>query len=149
MGNCGDMRKFTCGTKTQSICVHYKGFVPEYSKLNKEDCVTIEETTEDNYKLISWIKESIDLKDFDPSCLNIDEKEDSYNEDKTRYLVKDVLTALTQRMCELEDEVEDANDDTLELDFKCLTAPCGDPIRSLKDLLQTLINEICKLKNPL
>ena len=149
MGNCGDTRKFTCGTKTQSMCVHYKGFIPKYSQLEKEDCVTIEETTEDNYKLISWIKESIDLKDFDPSCLNIDEKEDSYDDDKTRYLVKDVLTALTQRMCELEDEVEDANDDTLELDFKCLTAPCGDPITSLKDLLQTLINEICKLKNPL
>ena len=35
----------------------------------------------------------------------------------------------------------------LELDFKCLVNSCGTPITSLKDLLQTLIDEICNLKN--
>jgi hypothetical protein len=117
--------------------------------LDGEDCVVIEETTEDTYNLITWIKESIDLEDFDPDCLDIEKKEDSYNTDKTRYLVKDVLTALTERVCDLETEVDEANDDTLELDFKCLVAPCGEQIGSLKDLLQTLINEICQLKNPI
>lgn len=144
MGCCDD-RKNSCGIRTPAICVSYKGYLPKYSKL-EENCLTTEETTDDIYHLIDWIKESVDLKDYDPDCLDIDKVEDIYFEDKERFLIKDVLKKLTEKVCALEDEHE--VDDTLELDFKCLTSVCGDPITSLKDLLQTLIDEVCKLKNP-
>ena len=145
MGCCDDSRKHSCGVRTPAICVSYKGYLPKYSKL-EENCLTTEETTDDIYHLIDWIKQSIDLKDYDPDCLDVDKVEDIYFEDKERFLIKDILEKLTEKVCAIEDDNE--VDDTLELDFKCLTSSCGNPISSLKDLLQTLIDEVCKLKNP-
>lgn len=136
-------KKNTCGNRVPASCVFYDLNVPEYSKLDKEECLVIEETTEDLYNLVTWIKESIDLKNFEKDCLEVDDVEDTYNKDKRRFLIKDVIIELKNKMCELEGRLSDDSDDTLELDFKCLVGPCGDPITSLKDLLQVLINKHC------
>lgn len=138
--------KYTCGTRTNSKCVFYDLKVPDYSNLIDEDCVVIEETTEDLYKLVSWLKESVDLEDFEDECLDLEKVKDTYKKDKNRFLVKDVLKELTSKICNLEESADDSNDDTLELDFKCLVSACGEPISSLKDLLQALIDEVCNLK---
>lgn len=140
MGCCDDNKKFNCGKKQPASCVFYKGYLPKYSELDK-GCATVEETTEELYRHQEQILESIDTSGLGKDCLDYPTVE---VDDKEVILVKDVLEVLEEKVCQLLDIPED--DDTLQLDFKCLTTPCGDEINSLKDLLQTLINEICALK---
>ena len=51
--------KHACGTKSYATCIEYQGNLPEFSLL--EDCVDLEETTEELYTLIGDIKEEIDV----------------------------------------------------------------------------------------
>lgn len=140
---CGDNRKFNCGEKVQSVCVHYKGYLPEYSELDKE-CVVIEETTEELYKNQEEILDSIDTSELGKDCIDFDEYMTEVK-GESKLQVKGVLEAYEKEICDLKKALDD-EDDTLSLDFKCLTTPCGDQITSLKDLLQVLIDEICTLK---
>lgn len=136
--NCGDRR-------SNAACVFYDLNVPEYSKLSDEECLTIQETTSDLYKHVTWLRESVEVGESD-GCLDVEKIKDSYNPKTTRYLLKDIVKELSDKVCNLETNNEEQEDDTLSLDFKCLTTSCGNPISSLKDLLQTLIDEICLLK---
>lgn len=141
---CGDNRKFNCGEKVQSVCVHYKGYLPEYSELDK-DCVVIEETTQELYENQEEILNAIDTSELGKDCIDFDEYMTDI-EGESKLQVKGVLEAYEKEICDLKNMIGDDNDDTLSLDFKCLTSPCGEQITSLKDLLQTLIDEICTLK---
>lgn len=137
--------KNTCGDLTPAKCVQYKGFIPVFSKLEDKQCVSAEETISDNYKLVESIKDSIDISE-DYTSFGVPTSQDPYFKKQGRHKVKDVLNVLVTKLREMESS-EDEGDDTLELDFKCLTSSsCGEPISSLKDLLQTLIDEVCKLK---
>ena len=60
---CGDNRKFNCGEKVQSVCVHYKGYLPEYSELDKYpprfqvpagETVTVLAEADSGYKFVRW-----------------------------------------------------------------------------------------------
>ena len=153
MSCCGDNKKFNCGERISSKCVFYSKYFPEYTNLEDHECTTIEETAEDTYKLIDWIKESIDLEDYDPKCVDDVEKvEDVYFKNKNRYLVKNVVQSLTEKVCELEESFNTPNgnnqiDILANLDYKCLTGLCDPKPGSLQELFQILINEICELKN--
>ena len=141
---CGDNRKSNCGEKVQSVCVHYKGYLPEYSELDK-DCVVIEETTQELYENQEEILNAIDTSELGKDCIDFDEYKTDID-GVSKLQVKGVLEAYEKEICDLKNMIGDDNDDTLSLDFKCLTTPCGDQITSLKDLLQVLIDEICTLK---
>jgi hypothetical protein len=54
---CYKKNKHACGTKNYATCIEYQGTLPEFSVL--EDCVDLEETTEELYTLIGEIKEEI------------------------------------------------------------------------------------------
>ena len=56
---CYKKNKHACGTKNYATCIEYQGNLPEFSLL--EDCVDLEETTEELYTLIGDIKEEIDV----------------------------------------------------------------------------------------
>lgn len=144
MGCCDQKRKHKCGTKQQAICTSYKGDIPEYSKLHDEDCITIEETTNDTYELISDIRDRLDLTGYNRKCISVDKSQFKYDKEED-YKLTDILNELTEKVCELGGGDDDG--DSLDLDFKCLVSPCGNEISTLKDLLQTLINEVCELKN--
>lgn len=134
----------TCGDRSSNArCVFYDLQTPEYSKLSDNDCVTLKDTTEDLYNLVDWTKESVDLKDADLKGLDVEEVDDTYFKG-SRILLKDVVLALISQVSELKNE--ETSDDSLELDFKCLTSPCGGAISNLRELLQALINEVCELK---
>lgn len=135
--NCGDRR-------SNAACVFYDLNVPEYSKLSEEECLTLQETTEDLYKHVTWLREAVEVEEIE-GCLNVETTKDSYRPNTTRYLLKNMVKELSEKVCNLEVEKEDENP-ILGLDFKCLTTVCGDPVSSLKELLQTLIDEICLLK---
>mgnify|MGYP003609290505 FL=1 len=141
MGCCDETNaKFNCGERIPSACVFYKKYFPSYSTLDK-NCATIEETTEELYKNQEYILRSIDTSKLTEDCIDYPTVEIN-GEDKI--LIVDILQKIQDEICEMKEE--STEDNSLELDFKCLVSPCGETITSLKDLLQVLINEICILK---
>ena len=140
--------KHTCGIKTPSRCVFYDLELPEFSKLNiLNDCITIEETTDDLYNLTDLILSSIDTKDLGKQCLNYKVSQNKYKPSENIIFIKDILLKFEEEICDLKNKLNSGSDESLELDFKCLTGVCNNEIDSLKDLLQILINEICNLKS--
>ena len=141
--------KHTCGDRSSNArCVFYDLNIHSFSKLSDSECVTVEETTSDLYNLVSWLRESINIENLDIRDLDLQSVLDSYEPTKQRYLVKDVLEGIISQVDDIK-KLTDLNDTDsgLVLDLKCLGNSCGPPITSLKDLLQTLIDEICNLKN--
>ena len=55
MKNCGNKIKHTCAEKNYATCVYYELEVPDFSSLVGEDCITLEETTEDQYNILADI----------------------------------------------------------------------------------------------
>ena len=140
--------KHTCGDRSSNArCVFYDLNTPSFSKLSNNDCVTVEETTSDLYNLVSWLRESVNIEGLDMKDLELHSVLDSYDTSKQRFLVKDVLGEIISQVDDIKKLTETNDTDSgLELDFKCLVSSCT-PITSLKDLLQTLIDEVCTLKN--
>ena len=146
--NCKPKIKHTCGTKISSACVFYNldETIPEFSNLNGESCVTIEETTHDLYELIKSIKLSVDLDDFDKGCLDINKVRDPYDK-KDKYLIKDILTALKDKQCNTSSGGSD--NQNIEwilnnLDYKCLVLPCNTKPKNLFQFFQLLIDYMCQ-----
>ena len=141
--------KHTCGARRSNArCVFYDLNTPSFSKLSENDCTTVEETTSDLYSLVSWLRESVNVEGLDIKDLEIQAVQDSYDNSKQRFLVKDILSEIISQVDDIK-KLTDLNDTDsgLVLDLKCLGNSCGPPITSLKYLLQTLIDEICNLKN--
>ena len=138
--------KNTCGIKTPSRCVFYDLDLPEFSKLSiLNECITIEETTNDLYNITDLVLSSIDTKELGKQCLKYKVSQNKYKPFEDIVFIKDILLKFEEEICSLK-EKNTSNDNSLELDFKCLTDSCNNQITSLKDLLQVLINEVCNLK---
>lgn len=145
---CGDKIKHTCGKKVKAICTQYDGNIPDFSELKDEDCVTIEETTEDIYEILEDIKDNqLDLSDLGQSCIE-------YEELDGEITIPNALIALEESICEIKEEIGLSDDNGsnsssnldltgLNLDYKCLSDPCNNPIKDLKTLLQALIDKVC------
>lgn len=140
--------KHNCGIKTPSRCVFYDLDLPEFSKLNiLNDCITIEETTEDLYNLTDLVLSSIDTKDLGKQCLTYKVSQNKYKPSENIIFIKDVLLKFEEEICSLKNNNKTEVDIIKNLDFKCLQGPCDNNIDSLETLLQVLINEICNLKS--
>lgn len=146
MSNCGKNKlKHKCGIKTPATCVFYDLTLPELSKLSiLEDCISIEDTTSDTYSLLQSVFQSVDTTGLGEKCLTYEKTKNIYKPTEDVVLVKTVLLKFEEKICELLETSDE--EDGLNLDFKCLVSPCGEQITSLKDLLQVLIDEVCKLK---
>ena len=131
--------KCNCGTRQNARCVYYDGYLPKYSKLD-EDCVNIEETTEELYENQERILDSIDLIKLGKECID-------YSEFKETNILKvnEALLTIEKEICNLKKNIDDDNS-SLELDFKCLVDPCNNNITSLNQLLQRMIDKICNLE---
>jgi hypothetical protein len=139
MKNCGNKIKHTCSEKNYATCIYYELEVPTFSSLVDEDCITLEETTEDQYNILTGIKSEIDLSALGQDCI-------TYGiNPKT---VKSVLLKYEQEICTLKDKVN-----TLETTAICdmditncgLTLPdnpCGGTFSTLGELLGYLLDNI-------
>ncbi len=94
---CKDKRKNYCLEKVQAICTQYKGTVSQNSELTDDDCLTIEETTQDIYNIIDIIMNVIDLSDIDYDCLTIEFEDD---ENPT---LKEIINKLIKEICLLKE----------------------------------------------
>lgn len=135
--------KCNCGTHQNARCVYYDAYLPKYSKLD-EDCVNINETTEELYENQEKILDSIDLVKLGKKCIDYSE----FQEDDS-LKVNEAFLTFEKEICELKNK---KNDDSYsidldKIDFKCLSDPCNNEITSLENLIQVLINEVCNLKN--
>lgn len=143
MGCCDDnLSKHTCGEKTMATCTYYKGYLPEYSELDKR-CSTIHETTEELYKNQENILKSIDTSDMD-DCLDYDTVD---IEGDTKILVKDILKKHGEEICELKNNASPNISHSLNIDLKCLKDNQCYNENSYNNVIQLLIDKICYLEN--
>lgn len=142
MGCRDNKLKYNCGSSKQNArCTFYEGDLPEFSKL--EDCVTIEETTEEIYEKVQEIKDSLDLSDLGKDCLDYSE----FQQGK-ELQINEVLMTFENEICDLKEKKPDGSTsvDISKLDLDCLVDPCNNIIDTQQKLIQLLINEICDLK---
>ena len=134
--------KCNCGTRQNARCVYYDGYLPKYSKLD-EDCVNIEETTEELYENQEKILDSIDLVKLGKECIDYSEFQEN---DSLK--VKEAFLTFEKEICELKNKKnEDSYSIDLDkIDFKCLSDPCNNVIDSQLKLIQALIDKVCNLE---
>lgn len=137
---CGDNIKHRCGNKQYASCVYYELTVPEISSLVDEDCITIEETTEDLYQIITNLNSSIDVSQINTDSLTL----------PSDFTIKDLVEAQNNKISELEEEVENLNEESIcdksieecGLDLGTLLDDCGEPVTTLGQALQIIFNNL-------
>lgn len=141
MKNCGSKIKHTCAEKNYATCIYYELEVPDFSSLVDQDCITLEETTEDQYEILGDIKSEIDLSALGEACIEYDV------DPKT---VKSVLLQYEQEICDLKDRVNtlettaicDMDITNCGLDLSGINNNCSSPVTTLADLLGYLLDNI-------
>lgn len=141
MKNCGNKIKNMCGEKTYATCTYYELEVPAFSNLIGQDCITIEETTEDIYEAVGGIKSEIDLSDLGNDCLTYVLEEDG------KKIVKNVLIKYEEEICNLKDKVTQLENEAICnkiitdcVDLTGIVDACNSPINTLGELLQYLLD---------
>lgn len=102
--------KNTC-SKSYATCVQYQGTIPEYSELDQEDCLDVEQVIEDIYSEITTLKEDSDLENLRDGCITYASGEIKVNtalENIQTFICSQqtVITALTERVSILEVQVQ-------------------------------------------
>jgi len=141
--SCGNKIKHTCAEKNYATCIYYEKEVPDFSSLTEADCITLEETTEDIYEILTEVKGEIDLSGLGEDCL-------VYVQEEGKNIVKNVLLKYEEEICTLKTKVEaleNANVCEMDitncgLDLTGLTTPCDEPITTLGDLLSYVLTQI-------
>lgn len=139
MKNCGNKVKNTCGEKVYATCVYYEEVVPAFSSLAEEDCITLEQTTDDTYTLIGEIKDEIDLSALGEDCI-------VYG--VTPKIVKNVLLRYEQEICSLRDRVLEleetaiCNVDITGCGLTLGVDDCDNPITTLGQLLEYILTNL-------
>ena len=143
MKNCGNKIKHTCAEKNYATCIYYEGNVPAFSGLaslvEAGGCITLEETTEDQYDILEDIKSEIDLSALGQDCI-------TYG--ITPKTVKNVLLRYEQEICDLKDRVEtlettaicDINITNCGIDLSGINNNCSSPVTTLGELLAYLVD---------
>jgi hypothetical protein len=145
MKNCGNKIKHTCAEKNYATCIYYEGNVPVFSGLSSlveaGGCITIEETTEDQYDILEDIKSEIDLTALGQDCI-------TYG--VTPKTVKNVLLRYEQEICDLKDRVNtlettaicDINITNCGIDLSGINNNCSSQVTTLGELLTYLVDNI-------
>jgi len=150
--NCDRVKlKNRCGLKTSARCVFYDLSLPEHSKLKiLNECVTIEETTDDLYALTKHILEHLDTSALGKDCFSYQEGKSSYKDEKV-VLIKDVLKKLEEEVCKLKNSANTTSggggNSFGKLDLKCLVDDPCDTALSDTDVIQLIIDKLCSLES--
>ena len=135
------MDNYTCGKKYYATCVYYELPIPTISSLANQDCVTIEQTTQDLYQLVENLNTNISVSGLQLDC---------FNELPNDFTLLDVVQQQANKICELESQIETLNtqsicDQSIEdcgLDLTGVLDNCDEPITTLGQYLQFVINSI-------
>lgn len=138
MGCRDNKLKYNCGSLKQNArCTFYEGDLAEFSEL--EDCITIEETTEELYETVQEIKDSLDLSELGKDCLDYTE----FQQGK-ELKISEVLMTFENEICDLKEKKDTGSKlDISKLNLRCLVDPCNNTIDTEEKLLQLIIDKIC------
>ena len=143
--NCNMKIKYTCEGEKPAMCIKYEGEVNTNSEYTEEGCLSIEETTQDQYNQLEKIWSKIDLSELGESCLEYLTDEDD------KIVVKNVLLKFEEKICELEEKVTELQNRPICdmpigdcIDTSCLVDPCNNNITTWVQLIQILINKNCE-----
>ena len=137
--NCHNRLKHTCSSVNYATCIHYESSVNTDSEYDENDCLSIEETTQDIYNQL----ENLDLSALGELCL-------TYVQENNKNIVKNVLLKFEEKICELENRVEELETVDIcnqsivpcNLDFGTLTTECGDQPTTLAETLQLILDNL-------
>lgn len=138
---CGNKTKETCGEVTYATCVDYEGDLGKNSKIT-DNCVTIQETTEDLYYITDDIITDLDMSDLGDNCLTYPLIEGSVRP-------KTVLKVHEDEICEIKEKLEDLNNlknldiTSWNLNLDCLSDQCNNPVTTLGSLLEAIVSITC------
>lgn len=143
---CGSKKiKYTCGQKQFAVCTYYETDVPEWSSLLEEDCVVIEETTEELYNEVTDIKDSLDNSELGDDCLDYPTQSDG------SILQKDVNLVHEENICNILDTLSATKNDfsLCNLDYGTLLNPedCDEKPQTFCEFAQFILNQLNTLKN--
>lgn len=137
MTDCNNKIKQRC-KKVYASCTMYESEVNTNSTLDVDDCLTIEETTQDIYTQL----EQINLSNLGNSCLE-------YVEQDGKLYVKNVLKKFEDEICALKEEVENLNSRNIldtplgEFNVWCLEGQCENEILTLRDWMNSVTTRFC------
>lgn len=126
--------------KIESACTIYRGCLPQDSILKGNDCVSIEETTEELYGNVTTIKQEIDLSYLGNRCLDYNPAEIG------RPTVREFARKIEQEVCDLKDQnklsqsICNISIAGCNLDLGNIVDTCGIQPQTFGELLQILIN---------
>lgn len=137
--------KYNCGKRLNARCTFYDGYIPEDSDLTNEDCVTIEETTQDLYEITDDIKSQINLSELEDDCIDYEEEESG------NVKVNEAIIKHQQEICEIKELLSNIDPeapviDLEQIDTECLVDVCEDGFNSPEELLQAIITKLCELE---
>ena len=140
MKNCNQKIKHTCGSIVFADCTSYEGTVNADSEFNENNCLSIEQTTQDIYNQL----DNLDLSALGELCLN-------YVQENNKNIVKNVLLKFEEEICNLKEELELVKNRPLCemplgdcVDTKCLVDTCSENISTVGQLLQALVDINCE-----
>ena len=138
--NCHNRLKHTCGSTNYATCIQYESSVNTDSQYDENDCLSIEETTQDIYNQL----ENLDLSALGELCL-------TYVQEDNKNIVKNVLLKFEEEICNLKEELETVKNRPLCemplgdcVDTKCLVDACNENISTVGQLLQALVDINCE-----
>lgn len=137
--NCHNRLKHTCGSTNYATCIQYESSVNTDSQYDENDCLSIEETTQDIYNQL----ENLDLSALGELCLE-------YVQESGKNIVKNVLLKFEEKICELENRVEELETVNIcnqsitscNLDFGDLVDACGNQPTTLAETLQLILDNL-------
>lgn len=145
MKNCGNKIKNTCSEKNYATCIYYEPDpevgMPTISSLVNEDCITLEETTEDIYNILQGVLSDISIEALGDDCITYPTVQGQATK------IKDVVLKLEEEICNLRAEVDILKTTAIcdkDITHCGLTLPdnaCDLPITKLGELLEYLLNQ--------
>ena len=140
MKNCNQKIKHTCGSIVFADCTSYEGTVNADSEFNENNCLSIEQTTQDIYNQL----DNLDLSALGELCLE-------YVQVSGKNIVKNVLLKFEEKICEYEERITELENRPLCemplgdcVDTKCLVDACSENISTVGQLLQALVDINCE-----
>jgi len=118
---CNEKLKNRCGKKVYAVCVNYEGDIPPFSTLDPDNCLDIQEVSEDIYNILVGIKDEINLEDLDNACLTLPT---ANNTKKMFQFLIDTICTMQTTIGSMQDDIDTMQEQISDLfDNNCPPAP--------------------------
>lgn len=142
--NCKNKTKYTCASTSYATCTMAEVTPNIQSELSGEDCLDINQTTQDIYSQIESILDQSDLSGLGQNCdLN-------YTLEEGKLFIKNALLAQEAEICSLRNRVQEL--ETIDIcnksivdcnfDFGTLTDQCNAQPATMGAVIQVILDKL-------